>query len=72
MKKHDEFRRAFLIGAAAGAAATTALAPDAIAQTHEHGVATTPADAAARILTRMTSCAISSVSTCGRTRNASP
>jgi hypothetical protein len=43
MKKHDESRRAFLIGAAVGAAATTAFVPDAIAQTHElHGVATTP------------------------------
>jgi gluconate 2-dehydrogenase gamma chain len=48
MKKHDESRRAFLIGAAVGAAATTTLVPDAIAQTHEQrGVATTPADAAA-------------------------
>ena len=35
MKKHDESRRAFLIGAAMGAAATTTLVPDAIAQTHE-------------------------------------
>ena len=33
MKKHDESRRAFLIGAAMGAAATTTLVPDAIAQT---------------------------------------
>jgi len=48
MKKHDESRRAFLIGAAVGAAATTTLVPDAIAQTHEqHGVPTTPADGAA-------------------------
>jgi gluconate 2-dehydrogenase gamma chain len=43
MKKHDESRRAFLIGAAMGAAATTALVPDAIAQTHEQAAAA-PAD----------------------------
>jgi gluconate 2-dehydrogenase gamma chain len=48
MKKHDESRRAFLIGAALGAAATTTLVPDVIAQTHDqHSVATTPSDAAA-------------------------
>jgi gluconate 2-dehydrogenase gamma chain len=37
MKKHDEARRAFLIGAAAGAGALTSagLVPDAVAQTHE-------------------------------------
>ena len=37
MKKHDEARRAFLIGAAAGAGALTGagLVPDAVAQTHE-------------------------------------
>jgi gluconate 2-dehydrogenase gamma chain len=44
MRKHDESRRAFLVGAAVGAVATTSLVPDAIAQTHEqHG----PGDAAA-------------------------
>jgi gluconate 2-dehydrogenase gamma chain len=38
MRKHDESRRAFLVGAAVGAVATTALVPDALAQTHEqHG-----------------------------------
>ena len=48
MKKHDESRRAFLIGAAMGAAATTTLVPDAIAQTHEqHGAVAAPAGAAA-------------------------
>jgi gluconate 2-dehydrogenase gamma chain len=37
MKKHDEARRAFLIGAAVGAGAVAggALVPDAMAQTHE-------------------------------------
>jgi hypothetical protein len=48
MKKHDESRRAFLIGATMGAAATTTLVPDAIAQTHEqHGAVAPPAEAAA-------------------------
>jgi len=48
MKKHDESRRAFLIGAAMGAAATTTLVPDAIAQTHEqHGAVAPAAEAAA-------------------------
>src|ERR1700693_4343869 len=47
MKKRDESRRAFLIGAAMGAAATTALIPDAIAQTNEqHGAAATPPETA--------------------------
>jgi len=32
MKKHDEGRRAFLVGTAAGAAATVALVPDALAK----------------------------------------
>ena len=46
MKKHDESRRAFLIGAAMGAAATTSFVPDAIAQTHEQrDVVATPAEA---------------------------
>jgi len=46
MKKHDESRRAFLIGAAMGAAATTSLVPDAIAQTHEQrDVVAAPAEA---------------------------
>jgi gluconate 2-dehydrogenase gamma chain len=40
MSKHDESRRAFLVGAAVGAVAGTALVPDAIAQTnHQHGAA---------------------------------
>ena len=48
MKKHDESRRAFLIGAAMGAAATTTLVPDSIAQTHEqHGAVAAPAEAGA-------------------------
>src|SRR6516225_2609881 len=48
MKKHDESRRAFLIGAAMGAAATTTLVPDAIAQTHEqHSAVAAPTEAAA-------------------------
>ena len=45
MKKHDEARRAFLIGAAAGAsvAAGVGLVPEAHAQTHEpHGAAAAP------------------------------
>jgi hypothetical protein len=38
MRRHDESRRAFLVGAAVGAVATTSLVPDAIAQTREqHG-----------------------------------
>ena len=46
MKKHDEARRAFLIGAAvgAGAVASKGLVPDALAQTHAQHA---PADAAA-------------------------
>ena len=48
MKKHDESRRAFLIGAAMGAAATTTLVPDAIAQTHDqHGAIDAPAETTA-------------------------
>ena len=48
MKKHDDSRRAFLIGAAMGAAATTTLVPDTIAQTHEqHGAVAPAAEAAA-------------------------
>jgi gluconate 2-dehydrogenase gamma chain len=48
MKKHDESRRAFLIGAAVGAAATTALVPDAMAQTHDQqGAVAVPAEAVA-------------------------
>jgi gluconate 2-dehydrogenase gamma chain len=35
MSKHDEGRRAFLIGAAVGAGAAAGLVPDALAQTHE-------------------------------------
>lgn len=35
MKKHDEGRRAFLVGTAAGAAATVALVPDALAKSGE-------------------------------------
>ena len=42
MSKHDEARRAFLIGAAvgAGAVAGTGLVPEALAQTHEQHKAT--------------------------------
>jgi gluconate 2-dehydrogenase gamma chain len=38
MRKHDQARRAFLVGTAlgAGAAATTALVPDAVAETSDH------------------------------------
>jgi gluconate 2-dehydrogenase gamma chain len=37
MTKHDEGRRAFLVGTAvAGAAATTALVPEAFAKSHQH------------------------------------
>jgi gluconate 2-dehydrogenase gamma chain len=49
MSKHDEARRAFLIGAAvgAGAVAGTGLVPDALAQAHEQHKATdTPATTA--------------------------
>ena len=44
MSKHDEARRAFLIGAAvgAGAVAGTGLVPEALAQTHEQHKATDP------------------------------
>jgi gluconate 2-dehydrogenase gamma chain len=46
MKKHDESRRAFLVGAAFGAVATTNLVPEALAQTHEpHGSQDAPAHA---------------------------
>jgi gluconate 2-dehydrogenase gamma chain len=41
MSKHDESRRAFLVGAAVGAVAGTTRVPDALAQTHQ------PPDAAA-------------------------
>jgi gluconate 2-dehydrogenase gamma chain len=38
MRKYNESRRAFLVGAAVGAGAVTRLVPDALAQTHEqHG-----------------------------------
>jgi len=41
MSKHDESRRAFLVGAAVGAVAGAGLVPDALAQTHEqHDTAT--------------------------------
>ena len=42
MSKHDEARRAFLIGAAvgAGAVAGAGLVPEALAQTHEQHKAT--------------------------------
>jgi gluconate 2-dehydrogenase gamma chain len=45
MSKHDERRRAFLKGAAAGAMAGAALVPEALAQTHEqqHGATDAPA-----------------------------
>jgi gluconate 2-dehydrogenase gamma chain len=41
MKKHDEGRRAFLVGTAAGAgaAASVALVPDALAKDHKHHAA---------------------------------
>ena len=40
MSKHDEGRRAFLVALGAGAAATTALVPDALAKSnHQHHVA---------------------------------
>jgi gluconate 2-dehydrogenase gamma chain len=42
MSKHDEGRRAFLVALGAGAAATTALVPDALAKEHQHH-ANTPA-----------------------------
>jgi hypothetical protein len=49
MTKHDEGRRAFLVGTAigAGAAATVALVPDALAKDHpqHHAAADTPAPA---------------------------
>ena len=52
MGKHDESRRAFLVGAAvgAGAVAGAGLVPDAMAQTHEQHNA---ADAAPRRRNRM-------------------
>ena len=40
MSKHDESRRAFLVGAAVGAVAGAGLVPDALAQTHEQHNAT--------------------------------
>jgi gluconate 2-dehydrogenase gamma chain len=44
MKKHDEGRRAFLVGTAAGAAATVALVPDALAKSGQQvAAADTPA-----------------------------
>jgi hypothetical protein len=49
MSKHDESRRAFLIGTAvgAGAVAGAGLAPGALAQTHaQHGPADVPATTA--------------------------
>src|SRR2546430_2575872 len=39
MSKHDESRRAFLVGAAVGAVAGAGLVPDAMAQTHEQHAA---------------------------------
>ena len=40
MSKHDEGRRAFLVALGAGAAATTALVPDALAKSnHQHHAA---------------------------------
>jgi gluconate 2-dehydrogenase gamma chain len=45
MSKHDEGRRAFLVALGAGAAATTALVPDALAKSHHqhHAAADAPA-----------------------------
>jgi len=49
MSKHDESRRAFLVGAAVGAVAGTARVPDALAQTREpHDAAATTAQAHAQ------------------------
>src|SRR6266571_3341325 len=46
MSKHDEARRAFLIGAAVGAVAGAGLVPDALAQDHKrHAAANAPASA---------------------------
>ena len=36
MTQHDKGRRAFLVGTAAGAAASVALVPEALAKSHEH------------------------------------
>src|SRR5437660_7521216 len=48
MSKHDESRRAFLVGAAVGAVAGAGLVPDAMAQTHEqHAAANAPTPASA-------------------------
>jgi hypothetical protein len=44
MSKHDESRRAFLVGAALGTVARTGLVPDALAQSHQQH---NPAGAAA-------------------------
>ena len=50
MKKHDEGRRAFLVGSAAGAAASVALVPQALAQDHPRDViATNAADTASDV-----------------------
>jgi Gluconate 2-dehydrogenase subunit 3 len=47
MKKHDETRRAFLIGTAAGAVTGAGIASNALAQTHgQHTVADAPATTA--------------------------
>jgi gluconate 2-dehydrogenase gamma chain len=46
MSKHDEGRRAFLVALGAGAAATTALVPDALAKGHHQHHAATDAPAA--------------------------
>jgi gluconate 2-dehydrogenase gamma chain len=48
MKKHDEGRRAFLVGTAAGAAATVALVPEALAKSGQQvAAADTPMDSMA-------------------------
>ena len=41
-RKHDESRRAFLVGAALGAAAGSGLVPEAHAQIQDHSMAATP------------------------------
>ncbi len=50
MKRHDEGRRAFLVGSAAGAAASVTLVPQALAQDHPRDVtATNVADTASDV-----------------------
>ena len=53
MSKHDEGRRAFLVALGAGAAATTALVPDALAKSNHQHHAATNAPAAERMAEHM-------------------